>query len=122
MKIAVASIKGNVSEHFGHCELFLVFDIDGKTILRRSELANPEHKPGFLPLYLGQNGIDVVLTGGVGASAIERFGSQGMKVVSGAAGPAEAAVIAFLEGTLQSVGATCAEHQHRHGDGCGQLD
>ena len=41
MKIAIASDRGMVSEHFGHCEGFMVFDSEKKGILKEETIANP---------------------------------------------------------------------------------
>lgn len=38
MKIAVASDNGMVTEHFGHCEEFMVFDAENNQIVKSEPL------------------------------------------------------------------------------------
>ena len=51
MRIAVASEGKNVTEHFGHCEGFLIYDAENGEILKEEMVLNPGHKPGFLPNF-----------------------------------------------------------------------
>ena len=50
-RIAVPVTGGVLSSHFGHCEQFLLFDVeaDGTTVGRRQELSPPPHEPGAYP-------------------------------------------------------------------------
>lgn len=50
MRIAEAEGK-NVTEHFGHCEGFLIYDAENGEILKEEMVLNPWHKPGFLPNF-----------------------------------------------------------------------
>ena len=52
VKVAIACDKGNVSEHFGFCEEFIIYEIEGKEIKRREIVKNPSHIPSFLPKFL----------------------------------------------------------------------
>ena len=49
MRIAVASENGKVSEHFGHCKDFVIFDTENGQVNKSEAIPNPGHKPGFLP-------------------------------------------------------------------------
>ncbi|NLI90914.1 MAG: dinitrogenase iron-molybdenum cofactor [Peptococcaceae bacterium] len=118
MKIAVASEGPMVSEHFGHCDSFLIFDTDSKQILRSEVIPNPGHRPGFLPNFLNDLGIKVIIAGGMGAGAIEIFTEKNIKIFTGVKGDAKIAVEQYLQGQLQSAGFVCHEHQH-HGE-CGR--
>src|SRR5690606_40807225 len=73
IKIAVASDNGMVTEHFGHCEGFIIFEVENKQIIKSETIANPGHRPGFLPNYLNDMGVNVVISGGIGAGAINIF-------------------------------------------------
>lgn len=117
MKIAVASENQKVCEHFGHCESFLIADTDGNLIVNSEYIPNPGHKPGFLPNFLNDMGVKVVIAGGIGGGAIDIFDEKGIDVISGARGDAKEAVAAYLAGTLVSSGSVCHEHQHH--DECG---
>ncbi len=118
MKIAVASEGRMVTEHFGHCEGFALFEIENDQIKSRQFIPNPGHRPGFLPVFLHDNGIDVIISGGMGGGAIDIFNEKGMTIVTGASGDAETAVKRYLQGDLKSTGGVC--HEHRHSDECGE--
>ena len=117
MKIAVASKSGMVTEHFGHCEGFMIFDAEKSQIVKIETIANPGHKPGFLPNFLADRGVNVIISGGMGGGAVEIFNERNVEVVVGARGNAKVAVEAYLQGVLKSTGSVCHEHQHH--DECG---
>ena len=118
MKIAVASEGKMVTGHFGHCEGFAIFETENKQITNREFIPNPGHKPGFLPNFLNDKGVKVIISGGMGGGAVDIFNEKGIEVVTGASGDAEAAVNGYLQGTLKSTGSVC--HEHQHADECGE--
>jgi len=117
MKIAVASEGNMITGHFGHCEKFWIYVTEGQTIAGETSLKNPGHKPGFLPNYLHEQGVQVIISGGMGGGAVDIFNSHGIEVVVGAAGEAKANVEMYLNGQLKSTGSVC--HEHAHADSCG---
>lgn len=117
MKIAVACEGKNITEHFGHCENFMMFETKDGKILNFESIENPGHKPGFLPRFLKSKGAEVIISGGMGGGAVEIFNELEIQVVTGAGGDAETAVISFLQGKLKSSGSIC--HEHSHKDECG---
>lgn len=117
IKIAVASDEEMVTEHFGHCNNFNIYEASNGNILRSESVANPGHKPGFLPNFLNDLGVKVVISGGMGGGAIEIFNEKGIDVIVGAKGSARAAAEAYIAGTLKSTDAVC--HDHKHHDECG---
>jgi Mrp family chromosome partitioning ATPase/predicted Fe-Mo cluster-binding NifX family protein len=117
MKIAVASENKMVTEHFGHCEGFMIFETENNKIVKIETIPNPGHKPGFLPNFLHDKGVNVIISGGMGGGAIEIFNEKNIEVITGAKGNAEDVVISYLKGELKSTGSVCHEHQHH--DECG---
>jgi len=117
MKIAVASDGRMVSQHFGHCEGFNVFTVQESKIIDSKFFQNPGHKPGYLPNYLNDMGVNVIISGGMGGGAIEIFDEKDIKVVTGAAGEAKESVEKYLKGELESTESVC--HEHQHSDSCG---
>ncbi|HHW94392.1 MAG TPA: dinitrogenase iron-molybdenum cofactor [Mogibacterium sp.] len=118
MRIAVASENGKVTEHFGHCEEFKIFDTENNKIVNTENVPNPGHRPGFLPNFLADRGVNVIISGGMGGGAVQIFNERNVEVIIGASGDAEAAVEAYLEGSLESTGSVC--HEHRYHDECGK--
>ena len=112
IKIAVASEKEMVTEHFGHCVNFNIFEVENNQITKSESIPNPGHKPGFLPNFLNGMGVNVIISGGMGSGAIEIFSEKNIEVIIGASGSAETVVRAYLQGILKSTGSVCQEHQH----------
>ena len=112
MKIAVASEGKMVTEHFGHCEGFAIFETENNQIKGKEFTPNPGHRPGFLPVFLHEKEVNVIISGGMGSGAVDIFNEKGIEVVTGASGDAETAVNNYLQGKLKSTGSVCHEHQH----------
>ena len=118
MRIAVASEGATITGHFGHCQNFNIYDIENGRIIKSSSIPNPGHRPGFLPNFLGDMGVNVIISGGMGGGAVEIFNERKIEVVIGAAGAAKAAAEGYLKGELHSTGSVC--HEHEHSDDCGE--
>lgn len=112
MKVGIAKNGNQVSQHFGHCEGFQVFEVDEGKIVREEFLPSPGHRPGFLPPFLADHGINVIIAGGMGASAQELFKERGIAVIVGAAGEIKHVIEEYLKGNLVSSGSICSEHAH----------
>jgi predicted Fe-Mo cluster-binding NifX family protein len=120
MIVAVPTRDGRFCPHFGGAEAFSLFTVDevSGSIVARSEGAPPEHARGVFPVFLRQQGVHVVLAGGMGQRASGIFAHNGIDVVLGVDGDdPEAMVRQYLAGTLASTGELC--HDHGHHD-CGQ--
>ena len=117
MRIAVAAEGKNVTEHFGHCVNFMLYDAEGDKITKEESVDNPGHKPGFLPNFLADKGVKVIISGGMGQGAVDIFNERDVEVVTGASGDAKTAVEAYLRGELKSTGSVC--HDHTYENECG---
>ena len=103
--IGIPVVAGRLCMHFGHCEEFAVLDVDTaiKEILNSRRLAPPAHQPGVLPRWLHQQGVNLIISGGMGGRAQQIFAEQGIEVIVGApAEPPETVVRDYLDGSLQS--------------------
>jgi ATP-binding protein involved in chromosome partitioning len=103
--IAIPVAGGLLCPHFGHCESFFVFDVDpaAKEILNSRQLEPPAHQPGVLPRWLRDQGVGLVIAGGMGHRAQDIFTQHGIEVVVGAPGePPEAIVRSYLDGSLRA--------------------
>jgi predicted DNA-binding protein (UPF0251 family)/predicted Fe-Mo cluster-binding NifX family protein len=112
MKIAVPSRDGLVDGHFGHCKEFLVFRVEGTTLVPEATIASPEScgcKSGVAG-DLAAAGVTHMVAGNMGEGAVRVLASHGMTVVRGASGDARAAAQAFADGELVDSGAGCAGH------------
>lgn len=108
MKIAIPLAAGRLCMHFGHCEQFALVDIADGNATQTAMVTPPPHEPGLLPRWLHEQGVSLVIAGGMGQRAQQLFSQNGIKVVVGASAEApEALVSAYLNGTLQCGGNTC---------------
>ncbi len=112
-KIAVASENGVVTGHFGHCEAFHIFDAEAGQIIKTEIVPNPGHRPGFLPNFLNDMGVNVIISGGMGGGAVEIFNEKGIEVIVGAEGNSQEVAEMYLKGMLKSTGSVC-NHDHEH--------
>jgi Mrp family chromosome partitioning ATPase/predicted Fe-Mo cluster-binding NifX family protein len=103
VKIALPLYEGKLCMHFGHSETFEVFEVNDHAIVTRTSLTPPPHAPGVIPKFLKENGVGVIIAGGMGRRAQGFFEEYGIRVVVGA--PlleAEEVVRQYLDGTLQT--------------------
>ena len=112
-KIAVASEGQLITEHFGHCINFNIYDVEDHKIVQSESIDNPGHKPGFLPNFLNDMGVKVIISGGMGQGAVEIYNEKGIEVIVGAKGDAKAAAESYLKGQLKTTGSVC-DHDHDH--------
>lgn len=112
MKIAIPLADGRLCLHFGHCEQFVLLEVDpqARCVVSKQYLVPPPHEPGLLPRWLHEQGADVIIAGGMGQRALQLFAQNGIEVIVGAAGgePDEIAV-SYLAGTLKA-GANVCDH------------
>lgn len=118
MKIAVTYENGQVFQHFGHTQQFKVYTAEDGKILSDSLLNAGGSGHGALAGFLRENGVDVLICGGIGEGAKTALKNAGITLVAGASGNADEQAAAFVAGTLRhDPSVTCHHHDHDHGDG-----
>ena len=103
MRYAIPITDGRVSDHFGHCESFALIDANEAkgSILNQDIVPSPGHQPGFLPMWLAEEGVSVVIARGMGSRAQSVFEENRIQVVIGAIeDDPEKAVMDYIRGTL----------------------
>lgn len=119
MKIAVTYDNGNVFQHFGKTESFKVYEVENNQVVKSEVIGSNGTGHGALAGLLADQGIDVLICGGIGGGAQAALAEAGVELCSGAEGDTDAAVEAYLKGELTSAGATCDHHGHEEGHSCG---
>ncbi len=93
-------------EHFGHCDLYTVVDVEDGEIKEVRTLPNVPHEQGgcMAPVqHLAQNGVKILIAGGMGMRPLMGFNQVGIDVYySGGAPTIGQAVQGFLDGQLQA--------------------
>lgn len=123
MKIAVTHEMGNVFQHFGHTKQFKLYEIEEGEVKKISFLNTDGSGHGALCGLLKNNGVEVLICGGIGGGAQNALNEAGIKFFGGVSGSADMAVIAYLKGELSfNPNVHCDHHDHEHGEGhtCGE--
>ena len=107
MRIAVATEGNKVSMHFGRCQGYTIYEVEGGKMTSEQLESSPPHQPGMLPKWLKDKGADVVIAGGAGAMARQLFGQMGIELILGVTGPVRKAVNEYLEDRLETGPSTC---------------
>ncbi len=116
MKIAVPTVGDQVDQHFGHCEKYTVFAIEEKAIKAVEYMESPAGCgcKSNMASTLAQNGVTLLIAGGIGNGAVNVLASNGIKTIKGASGTATGAVEQFLRGELVDSGDICQAHDADH--------
>jgi len=129
MLIAVPSdapggLEAHVSDHFGHCQVFTLVQIDDGRIGGVKLLPNQGHEQGgcLVPVAtLQQNGVQTLIAGGMGARPLAGFQQAGITVYfKEQAETVSQAIQQVIEGKARVFGPaqTCGGHAaHDHGHG-----
>jgi predicted Fe-Mo cluster-binding NifX family protein len=128
MRIAISADNWNgldsvVSPHFGRCPHYILVDVefavDGHEVKAVSAVDNPhygQHAPGAVPNFIHRQGVDVMLTGGMGRRAIAFFEQLGIEAVTGASGTVRRTLELYLGGQLRGVQPCRESIEHGHGE------
>lgn len=134
MKIAVTYEDGNVFQHFGKTENFIVCDAEDGSVTGHEVINTDGNGHGALAGFLKEHGVDVLICGGIGGGARTALSQAGITLVPGVSGDALKAAEQYAAGTLEfDENAQCHDHDHEghhgshqcgghHGDGhvCGR--
>ena len=107
MKAAISTDAGSVSAHFGRCPAFTIVDIENGKVLHKEVIENPGHKPGFIPQFLHERGVDCIVAGGMGGRATSLFNEFGIRTVVGISGSIDSVIGMLSTGELKSGESTC---------------
>jgi len=126
MKIAVAYENEQVFQHFGHTEQFKIYIVDDGKIVSSEIVDTNGNGHGALAGLLKEIGADILICGGIGGGARMALADAGIKLFGGVSGSCDAAVNAYIAGSLDyNPAVTCDHHDHSNGahscgdHGCG---
>ena len=98
MKIAVTYDNGNVFQHFGKTENFKVYEVEDDKVVSSEVIGSNGTGHGALAGLLAEQGIDVLICGGIGGGAQTALAEAGIQLCSGAQGNTDEVVEAYLKG------------------------
>ena len=121
LKIAVTYDNGNIFQHFGKTETFKVYEVEDNKVVSSEVIGSNGTGHGALAGLLAEQGIDVLICGGIGGGAQNALAQAGIRLFGGVSGSADDAVNALLAGNLgYDPDVHCNHHDHHEeGHSCG---
>ena len=123
MRIAVTYESGEIFQHFGHTELFRIYDVEEGKVVHRMTIKPVNAGHEAMAAVLRKAGADLLICGGIGSGAQQALEEMGIRLCAGVSGSSDAAVERFLRGTLQYTSqSNCTAHDAEGGCGhdCGR--
>ncbi len=115
MKIAVTYDQGMVFPHFGHTEQFKIYNIKAGEVVSSEIAATNGAGHCALASFLLEQGVEVLICGGIGLGAINSLKEAGIEVFPGVMGEADMVVEDYIAGILDyDPNARCSHHDHEH--------
>ena len=111
-KLAIPTDGGQVAAHFGRCPEYTIVDVAEEEVTNKEVVDNPGHKPGYLPRYLNDLGVDCVLAGGMGRKAVDLFDKNNIEILTGVSGSIDNVIENYLADNLEAEGDICDGHDH----------
>ena len=118
MKIAVTYDNGEVFQHFGKTDSFKVYEVEDNKVISSEVIGSNGTGHGALAGLLAEQGVDVLICGGIGGGAQTALTEAGIELCAGAQGNTDQAVESYLKGELVSSGVNCDHHHHEEGHSC----
>ena len=119
MKIAVTYDNGEVFQHFGRTESFKIYEIEDNKVVSSEVISSNGTGHGALAGLLAEQGVNVLICGGIGGGAQTALTEAGIDLCAGAQGNVDEVVETYLKGELESSGVNCDHHHHEEGHSCG---
>lgn len=110
MIVAVAYDKGEIGAHFGHAEMFALYEYYGETLAecnKRLVDASDRHGHQAMAELMRDNKVDAVLCGNMGDEAKHMLLSFGIVPVYGYCGDADTAADMLVTGQLPMADGGC---------------
>lgn len=90
----------------------MIGTVENDKIEKLEEVSTEElaHQHEGLADLLFKHNVDVVVTGGIGAGALEALRSKGFKVIRGAKGECKDVIESYISGNLEDKDIMCNHH------------
>lgn len=110
MRIAVSYDNGNVFEHVGDTEVFKVYEVENGKVIKTSMSKVEGTGRSMVVDFATENQIEVLICGRICGGAKTALSDKGVKTFGCMTGDADAAVDAYLRGTIDDCGTSVCEH------------
>ena len=124
MKLAVTydPTNGQIFQHFGHTEYMKIYETQDNTVRSAEVKSTNGSGHGALAGFLREEGVEVLICGGIGGGAQMALAEAGIRLYGGCSGDADQAVNNFLNNMLMyNPNVRCDHHEGGHdcGHDCG---
>lgn len=118
MIIAVAYENGEVSQHYGQCKSFKIYEVSEGAVIDSAVVTAIDNGHEELAAYLLDYNTDALICGGIGDGARSPLDDAGIQVYTGVTGSADKSIEDFLSGALKYDPAAKCSHNHEDGHAC----
>ena len=117
---AIPTLNGKSCAHFGHCQSFAVVQVDGSDVGNVLFMDPPAHQPGTYPRFLADQGVNIVIAGGMGVMAQNLFRENNIEIHMGVGVEEPGFLVSqFLSNELQTGDNLCNHGTDDHEPNCG---
>ena len=114
---AIPYENGQVVGHYGKTQAFLIATIEDGNIMNHDVVPTQGKGHGELAGFLKEHGVTVCLCGGMGEGAYQTLTTQGIAVIRGVSGSAEAVLESYAAGQIADDPEAVCTHHHDQGEG-----
>lgn len=107
MKAAISTDGEYVSAHFGRCPSYTIVDIEENKVIKKEIIENPGHHTEYLPQFLNEKNVDVIVAGGMGRRAQGLFAEANIETLVGVSGKIDEVIEQLVKGTLKGIENPC---------------
>jgi ATP-binding protein involved in chromosome partitioning len=109
-KIAIPVVDELMTMHFGHCQKFAIFETKNDQIIHMDLIDPPVHERGMFPVFLAKQGVNVIISGGMGLKALDLFARHKIEVYLGASAETPKSLVEkLLQNKLENGENLCEE-------------
>ena len=102
-KFAIPTVNNLLTPHFGHCEEFAIVETEDNSIINVNYITPPVHQPGAYPSFLANQGVSVIISGGMGVKAQDLFAQNNIEVCIGVSSDSPQYIVEqYLNNQLQT--------------------
>lgn len=115
IKIAIPSKSDQVDDHFGHCEYFSIIELDDNRKIKSQTKKATSKSCGCktnLAEELANEGVSILLAGGIGQGAVSKLKMQNIEVIAGFKGTIDEAIEKWKTNNYQVDISICVEHHN----------
>lgn len=116
MKIAMPNNEDVINQHYGKSKSFKIVTIENNKVTETKELSAEtlQHNHGGLATLLKEEGVNLIITGGIGQGALDSLKEAKFEVIRGVSGKIEDIINSYLNGELKDKNVVCNHDHEEH--------